>query len=98
MFLRLVPVLPFGAVTLALAWLRCPLHLFIAATMAGSALMASLQATIGAHLVELVARDGGWSTRALFKPGIVLPTTLLALLTLAPLLLEHIRGRNRNGR
>ena len=35
LFLRLVPVFPFGGVTLGLAWLRCPLWLFMAATAVG---------------------------------------------------------------
>lgn len=91
MFLRLVPALPFGAVTLALAWLRCPLRLFVVTTLLGSAAMLSLQSTIGAHLVDLVAREGGWSTRALFAPGILLPTIALALLALLPLLIGRLR-------
>lgn len=98
MFLRLVPMLPFGAVTLALAWLRCPLRLFLVTTVVGSFAMLSLQSTIGSRLVELVAHDGGWSPRALLAPGILLPTAALALLALLPLLIEWIRDRKRNGR
>ena len=93
MFLRLVPVLPFGAVTLALAWLRCPLRLFMVTTLVGSLAMLSLQSLIGANLVELFARDGGWSPRALLSPGILLPSIALALLALAPLLVERMRRR-----
>lgn len=93
MFLRLVPVLPFGAVTLALAWLRCPLRLFLITTLAGSLAMLSLQSVIGANLVELFAREGGWSPRALLSPGIVLPSLALALLALTPLLVERLRRR-----
>lgn len=96
MFLRLVPALPFGAVTLAMAWLRCPLRLFLVTTVVGSAAMLSLQSTIGSNLVDLLARDGGWSTRALLAPGILLPTLLLALLALTPLLIDRIRLGKRN--
>lgn len=91
MFLRLVPVLPFGTVTLALAWLRCPLRLFLVTTLLGSLAMLSLQSMIGANLVELLARDGGWSPRNLLAPGIVLPSVALALLALTPLLVERLR-------
>lgn len=91
MFLRLVPVLPFGAVTLALAWLRCPLRLFLVTTLLGSLAMLSLQSMIGANLVELLARDGGWSPRSLLAPGILLPSVALALLALTPLLVERLR-------
>lgn len=93
MFLRLVPVLPFGAVTLALAWLRCPLRLFLVTTLVGSIAMLSLQSMIGANLVELFTRDGGWSPRALLAPGILLPCIALALLALTPLLVEQLRRR-----
>ena len=91
MFLRLVPVLPFGAVTLALAWLRCPLRMFLITTLIGSLAMLSLQSMIGANLVDLFARDGGWSPRTLLAPGIVLPSLVLALLALTPLLVERLR-------
>ena len=91
MFLRLVPVLPFGAVTLALAWLRCPLRLFLVTTLVGSLAMLSLQSVIGSNLVELFAHDGGWSTRALLSPGILLPSVALAVLALTPLLVERLR-------
>ncbi len=91
MFLRLVPVLPFGAVTLALAWLRCPPRLFLMTTLLGSLAMLSLQSMIGANLVELLARDGGWSPRSLLAPGILLPSVALALLALTPLLVERLR-------
>lgn len=91
MFLRLVPVLPFGAVTLALAWLRCPLRLFLVTTVIGSLAMLSLQSMIGASLVELFARDGGWSPRSLLSPGILLPSVALALIALTPLLVERLR-------
>ena len=98
MFLRLVPVLPVGAVTLALAWLRCPLRLFLVTTVIGSFAMLSLQSMIGANLLELFARDGSWSPRALLAPGIVLPGLVLALLALTPLLIQRLRRRSASGR
>ncbi|HKT26638.1 TVP38/TMEM64 family protein, partial [Dyella sp.] len=39
LFLRLVPVAPFGLVTMALAWLRCSLWLFLGATWFGGTVM-----------------------------------------------------------
>lgn len=92
-FVRLVPVLPFGAVTLALAWLRCPLRLFVVTTLVGSSVMLVLQSTIGANLVDIVAREGGWSTSALLAPGIVVPTLALAIIALLPLLVDLARRR-----
>ncbi|MEO7757433.1 MAG: VTT domain-containing protein, partial [Dokdonella sp.] len=48
MFLRLVPFFPFGGVTVALAWLRCPIWLFLTATVIGGTVMIAFETALGA--------------------------------------------------
>ena len=47
LFLRLVPFFPFGGVTVALAWLRCPLWLFLTATALGGTVMIAFETALG---------------------------------------------------
>jgi len=78
LFLRLVPVFPFGGVTLGLAWLRCPLWLFMAATAVG--------------LSEAIARGEPIGMHMMLEPHILLPLCALAILALVPVLLSR-RGK-----
>jgi uncharacterized membrane protein YdjX (TVP38/TMEM64 family) len=92
-FLRFVPVLPYGGVTLALAWLRCPLRLFLAATAIGGSVMLAFETALGAGLgaaTDELARHG---VMALLRPGLLWPLAALALLSLVPLL-WHRRRRD----
>lgn len=91
LFLRLVPLFPFGAVTVALAWLRCPLWLFLAASVFGAAVMNALQSALGAGLVETLAREGTVSLSLLAHPQVLWPALGTALLALAPVALGWLR-------
>ncbi|HET6586952.1 MAG TPA: VTT domain-containing protein [Oleiagrimonas sp.] len=92
LFLRLAPGLPWGGVTVALAWLRCPLKLFSSATALGALVMSVIESAIGTGIREGLARgQHHFDLMAmLFNPYIVLPLVALALLALLPLLFGHL--------
>ncbi|WP_329742477.1 TVP38/TMEM64 family protein [Dyella sp. A6] len=93
LFLRLIPVAPFGLLTVALAWLRCPLWLFLATTWLGGTLMLVFECSIGAGLGKALDRGGHLGIHLLLDPAVLLPLSVLALLSLSPLVLERIRSR-----
>lgn len=92
LFLRLAPGLPWGGVTVALAWLRCPLKLFLGATTVGALAMSIIESTVGAGIREGLARGQQhfslWAM--LFNPYILASLAGLALLALVPLLFGHL--------
>ncbi|HEY8683167.1 MAG TPA: VTT domain-containing protein, partial [Rhodanobacter sp.] len=57
LFLRFVPIVPFGAVTVALAWLRCPLWLFIGASWLGGTITLLFETSIGAGLGDVMSQS-----------------------------------------
>jgi uncharacterized membrane protein YdjX (TVP38/TMEM64 family) len=91
MFLRLVPFFPFGAVTVALAWLRCPLWLFLAATAIGGTVMIAFESALGAGLTETIAREGRVSLNLFTHRQVLLPLLGMALLALAPVAIAQLR-------
>jgi uncharacterized membrane protein YdjX (TVP38/TMEM64 family) len=93
LFLRLVPVLPFGGVTVALAWLRCPLWLFAVATFAGGCVMAVFETAIGAGLAQSLAHGKAIGPDLLLQPRVLLPIVALALLALVPVAVQRVRSR-----
>jgi uncharacterized membrane protein YdjX (TVP38/TMEM64 family) len=97
MFLRLVPFFPFGGVTVALAWLRCPLWLFLTATAAGGTVMIAFETALGAGLAETIAREGAVSLDIFAHKRVLVPMLGMAVLALAPIVLGQLR-RLSNGR
>jgi uncharacterized membrane protein YdjX (TVP38/TMEM64 family) len=93
LFLRLVPVLPFGGVTVALAWLRCPSWLFALATFVGGCVMAVFETAIGAGLAQSLAQDRAIGPDLLLQPRVLLPIIALALLALVPVAIQRVRSR-----
>jgi uncharacterized membrane protein YdjX (TVP38/TMEM64 family) len=91
MFLRLVPLFPFGGVTVALAWLRCPLWLFVIATVVGGTVMIAFETALGAGLTETIARDGAVSLNLFAHRSVWLPLLGMAVLALAPIVLGQLR-------
>ena len=91
LFLRLVPVLPFGGVTVALAWLRCPIWLFAAATFAGGCVMAVFETAIGAGLARSIAHGEPLGPHLFLHPRVLVPIIALALLALIPILIQRLR-------
>ncbi|HEV7489205.1 MAG TPA: VTT domain-containing protein [Rhodanobacteraceae bacterium] len=95
MFLRLVPFFPFGGVTVALAWLRCPLWLFLTATAIGGTVMIAFETALGAGLAETIAREGTFSLNLFAHKRVILPMLGLAVLALVPIVLGQLRRLSR---
>jgi len=97
-FLRLVPFFPFGGVTIALAWLRCPLWLFTLATAIGGSIMTGMESFLGAGLAANIGRNRAISTDLLTDPVVVLPLLSMGLLALTPVVIGQVRAmRSRRG-
>lgn len=95
MFLRLVPFFPFGGVTVALAWLRCPLWLFLTATGVGGTVMIAFETALGAGLAETIAREGEVSLSLFAHKRVLVPMLGMAVLALAPVVLGQLRRLGR---
>ncbi|MGH8162877.1 MAG: TVP38/TMEM64 family protein [Rhodanobacteraceae bacterium] len=93
LFLRLVPVLPFGGVTVALAWLRCPIWLFTLATAIGGSVMLIFETSIGAGLGHALRHGKTLSPHMLLQPRVLIPVLALAMLALVPMLIQRWRQR-----
>lgn len=93
LFLRLVPLFPFGATSVALAWLRCPLWLFLAASAFGASVMIAFESALGAGLVETFARGEHASLNLLAHPHILWPALGMAALALLPIAFGRLRRR-----
>ena len=91
MFLRLVPFFPFGGVTVALAWLRCPLWLFMTATAIGGTVMIAFETALGAGLTETIVREGTISLNIFMHRRVLLPLLGMAVLALVPIVLGQLR-------
>lgn len=91
LFLRLVPVAPFGLITVALAWLRCPLWLFLGASWFGGTIMLIFETSVGAGLGQAFSHGQKIGLGLLFDPGVIGPLGALALLSLVPLLFDRVR-------
>ena len=94
MFLRLVPFFPFGGVTVALAWLRCPLWLFLAATAGGGALMVGIETVLGASLAKNIGANHAVNLSLFSDPWVIAPLVAMGLLALTPIVI----GKWREGR
>lgn len=90
-FLRLVPFFPFGGVTVGLAWLRCPLWLFLTATAVGGTVMVSVETTLGAALAKNIGENHSINMNILHDPAVLLPLAGIALLALVPILINKLR-------
>lgn len=93
LFLRLVPVAPFGLVTVALAWLRCSLWLFLGATWFGGTVMLIFETSVGAGLGHALSSGQQLGIGLMLEPRVILPLGVLALLSLVPLLMERFKSR-----
>jgi len=96
-FLRLVPFFPFGGVTVALAWLRCPLWLFVTATALGGLAMTGIETWLGASLARNIGSNKAISTDLLHDPQVLWPMVCLGLLAMVPILISNLRARRNSG-
>jgi uncharacterized membrane protein YdjX (TVP38/TMEM64 family) len=94
-FLRLVPFFPFGGVTVALAWLRCPLWLFAAATAGGGSVMTGAETALGAGLAGSIGEKQAIKLDILTQPGVLLPLLAMGMLALIPVAVAKWRARTR---
>lgn len=95
LFLRFLPILPFGAVTVGLAWLRCPLWLFIGATWLGGTITLIFETSIGAGIGTVLSQSTNFSMDLFMHREVLLPSAALAVLALLPLLIERMTRRFR---
>jgi len=95
LFLRFVPVMPFGGVTIALAWLRTPLWLFLGATWLGGTTSLVFETSVGAGLGEVLAHDQHVGLNLFLHPQVLLPMGALAALALLPLAIERLTRHRR---
>ena len=95
LFLRFVPVLPFGAVTVALAWLRCPLWLFLGASWLGGTVSLVFETSVGAGLADAMSESDRIGLGLFMHREVLLPLGAIALLALLPLLFEPLARRRR---
>jgi len=98
LFLRFIPVVPFGAVTVALAWLRCPLWLFLGASWLGGTVALIFETSIGAGLGDAMSQSDSLGLGLFLHRGVLLPLGAIALLALLPLLIERMTRRRRQRR
>ena len=94
LFLRFVPVVPFGLVTVSLAWLRCRLWLFLGATWLGGTTMLVFETSIGAGLGKALGQGERVGPHLLMHSDILWPLGAIALLALLPLLIERMARRS----
>lgn len=95
LFLRFVPVMPFGAVSIGLAWLRCPWRLFLLATWLGGTTSLLFETSVGAGLGTALREDGRLDAGLLLHAQVLWPMGAIAALTLLPLLIQRIKRHRR---
>jgi membrane protein DedA with SNARE-associated domain len=80
----------------ALAWLRCPLWLFLGASWLGGTVSLVFETSIGAGLADAMGQSDSIGIGLLMHREVLLPLGAIALLALLPLLLERVaRWRRR---
>lgn len=95
LFLRFVPVAPFGLITVSLAWLRCPLWLFLGATWLGGTVALVFETSIGAGLGRALRQSDSIGIGLFMHREVLLPLGAIALLALVPLLIGHFTRHRR---
>jgi len=92
-FLRLVPFFPFGGVTVGLAWMRCPLWLFVTATGVGGSVMTGIETALGAGLAKNIGEKQGVGLEMLHDPAVFVPLLALGALALVPIAINKWRSK-----
>lgn len=100
LFLRAIPILPFGAVNLGAGILPLPLHHFLAATLIGMGPGSWAYATIGAAGCEIIDPLVRGDLSLMELPAgprnfLLLAVSVLALLSLLPLVWQRYQGRKQ---
>ncbi len=79
--------------TVALAWLRCPLWLFVTATAIGGAAMTAVETFLGGGLAKNIGEQQEINLSLLHDPAVLLPLAGLGLLALIPIVVNRLRTR-----
>lgn len=95
LFLRFVPVAPFGLITVCLAWLRCPMWLFVGATWLGGTVALVFETSIGAGLGHALRESDRIGFGLFMHRDVLLPLGAIALLALVPLLIGRLTRHRR---
>jgi uncharacterized membrane protein YdjX (TVP38/TMEM64 family) len=93
--MRFIPIVPLGAMTVALAWLRCPLWLFVGATWLGGTVSLFIETSVGAGLGETFGSGTPVTASGLLDSRILLPLAGFTVLTILPLVVKTVRARLR---
>jgi uncharacterized membrane protein YdjX (TVP38/TMEM64 family) len=93
--LRFIPIVPLGAMTVALAWLRCPLWLFLGATWLGGTVSLVVESAVGAGLGDTVGGSTPFTAASLLDGRILLPLAAFAVLSVLPLVIKRFGDRRR---
>ena len=91
--LRFVPVVPLGAMTVALAWLRCPLWLFLGATWLGGTVSLVIESSVGAGLGSTLGSGAPFTAASLLDARLLLPLCAFFVVSLLPLAVRTLRRR-----
>lgn len=94
--LRLVPALPFWLVNLAAAVCGMKLWPYVGATLIGVIPVTFVFASIGDGVGAVLAAGGHPDVGIIFSPRILGPLIGLALLSLTPIAIRHLRSRTRD--
>lgn len=92
LFLRLVPVFPFSAVSIALAWLGCHARTFVWTTALGVLPSALVYAAIGDGFESALKEHRALNMDLLSEPRFLIPLIGIGVLAMLPVLLG-LRGR-----
>lgn len=87
LFLRIVPVFPFSAVSIALAWLNCRWKTFLWTTALGVAPSAVVYAAIGDGFEAALKQHRALNLDMLSEPRFLLPMIGMGVLALLPVLM-----------
>ena len=96
LFLRLVPLFPFWIVNLAAACVGIPTRTFALATFFGIIPGTLVFSSMGSGLGDLLDQGQMPDIGIIFAPNIFLPLMGLALLALAPIIVQRLRRSLRN--
>lgn len=93
LFLRLIPLFPFWAVTLASALLNTSVRTFVLGTLIGIIPGTFIYSLLGRGLATLLEQDKAPDVSIIFEPSIFLPLCGLAMFSLLPV---FFRKRKKN--
>jgi uncharacterized membrane protein YdjX (TVP38/TMEM64 family) len=91
LFLRLVPIFPFWVVNIVPALLNVRLRMFVIATFVGIIPGSLVYVSVGNGLSSIFEEGGTPDMSIIFKPAILVPILLLAILSLVPIIYKKLR-------